>query len=62
MECNTRLSKERRRAKGVCVRTCSKKIQLAKTQLQRDPKNEEVRGILSDSQCKLAEIFQESVE
>jgi hypothetical protein len=24
--------------------------------------NEVVRGILSDSQCKLAEVFQESVE
>jgi hypothetical protein len=30
--------------------------------LQRDPANEEVRGILSDSQCKLAETFQASVE
>lgn len=44
------------------MRTCSKKIQLAEAQLQKDPKNEEVRGILSDSQSKLAEFFQESVE
>lgn len=44
------------------MRTCSKKIQLAEVQLQRDPTNEEVKEILSDSQCKLAEIFQEYVE
>jgi exonuclease III len=61
-ECNYRLAKEKKRAKGARIRTCSKKIQLAEVQLQRDPTNEEVRGILSDSQCKLAETFQASVE
>jgi len=35
---------------------------LAEIQLQRDPSNQEVRGILSDLQNKLAEVFQESVE
>jgi len=44
------------------VRACSKKIQLAEIQLQRDPTNEVVKGILSDSQCKLAEVFQELVK
>jgi hypothetical protein len=39
------------------VRACTKKIQLAEIQLQRDPANEEVRSILSNSQSKLAEIF-----
>jgi hypothetical protein len=62
MRCNARLSKAKKHAKGMCVRTCSKKIQLAEIQLQRDPTNVEVRGILSDSQSKLAKIFQESVE
>lgn len=49
MRCNSRLSKERKHAQGTCVRACSKKIQLPEIQLQRDPSNEEVRGILSDS-------------
>jgi hypothetical protein len=44
------------------VRACSKKIQLAEIQLQRDSTYEVVRGILSDSQCKLVEVFQESVK
>jgi hypothetical protein len=57
MRCNSRLSKERKRAQGACVRACSKKIQLAEILLQRDPSNEEVRGILSNSQNKLAEVF-----
>ncbi len=59
--CNTRLAKEKRRAQGTCVRTCAKKIQLAELQLQRDPTNPEVRGILSDAQGQLAEEFQASV-
>jgi len=44
------------------VRACTKKIQLAEIQLQRDLVNEEVRSILSNSQGKLTEIFQTSVE
>jgi hypothetical protein len=39
-----------------------KKIQLAEEQLQRDPINKQVRDILSESQGKLAEVFQASVE
>jgi hypothetical protein len=62
MLCNSRLSKAKKHAQGTCVRTCTKKIQLAETQLQRDSSNEEVRSILSDSQGKLAEVFQNSVE
>lgn len=62
MRCNFCLSKERKRAQGACVRACSKKIQLAEIQLQRDPTNEEVRSIFSDSQSKLAEVFQDSVK
>jgi alkyl sulfatase BDS1-like metallo-beta-lactamase superfamily hydrolase len=59
--CNKRLAKEKRRAQGACVRSCNKKIQLAELQLQRDPTNSEVRGILSDAQSQLAEEFQASV-
>jgi exonuclease III len=62
MMCNVRLSKEKKRAQGTSVRVCTKKIQLAEIQLQRDPVNEEVRSILSNSQGKLVEIFQTSVE
>ncbi len=44
------------------MRVCTKKIQLAEVQLQKDPLDEEVKRILSDSQGKLAEVFQDSVE
>jgi hypothetical protein len=62
LACNTRLAKERRRLRGAQVRVHVKKIQLAEEQLQRDPTNEQVRDILSESQGKLAEVFQASVE
>jgi hypothetical protein len=62
MMCNARLSKEKKCAQGTSVRACTKKIQLVEIQLQRDPTNEEVRSILSNSHGKLAEIFQTSVE
>jgi hypothetical protein len=62
LACNTRLAKERRHLRGVQVRVHAKKIQLAEEQLQRDPTNEQVREILSESQAKLAEIFQTSIE
>ncbi len=62
MMCNARLSKAKKHAQGTCVRACTKKIQLAEIQLQKDPSNEEVRSILSDSQGKLAEVFQNLVE
>jgi hypothetical protein len=56
-QCNRRLAKEKKRAQGTQIRTSSKKIQLAEIQLQRDPTNEEVRDILSNSQSKLVEVF-----
>jgi len=39
----------------------TKRVQLAEAQLQNNLTNEEVRGVLSDSQAKLAEIFQNQV-
>jgi len=51
----------KKRAQGKHVRTHAKKVQLAEIQLQVDPSNVEVREILSDTQGKLAEIFQDSV-
>ncbi|CAK9261717.1 unnamed protein product [Sphagnum jensenii] len=60
-DCNARLAKEKRRARGTRVRSYTKKIQLAEIQLQSDPANVEVRGLLSEAQGQLAEEFQDSV-
>jgi hypothetical protein len=62
MLCNLRLSKAKKHAQGACIRACTKKIQLAEIQLQREPSNKDVRSILSNSQCKLTEVCQNSVE
>jgi hypothetical protein len=56
-----RLARTKKRAQGARAKTHSKKVQLAEIQLQRDPTNEEVTDILSDSQGKLAEVFQDFV-
>jgi len=61
MRCNVRFARTKKRLRGTHVRMHAKKVQLAKSQLQRDPTNEEVRDILSDSQSKLAKIFQDHV-
>jgi hypothetical protein len=61
VDCNARLAKEKGRARGTRVRSCTKKIQLAEIQLQRDPSNEEVRSLLSEAQGQVAEEFQDSV-
>jgi hypothetical protein len=61
-QCNYRLAKEKKRVQGAHIRFCSKKIQLVEIQLQRDPTNEGIREILSDSQSKLTKVFQNSVE
>jgi len=61
MCCNMRLARTKKRAQGARAKTHSKKVQLAEIQLQRDPTNEEVTDILSDSQGKLAEVFQDFV-
>ncbi len=62
MRCNTRLSKEKKCAQWRNVRASTHKVHLAEIQLQLDSADEEVRSILSNSQAKLAEIFQTSVE
>jgi hypothetical protein len=61
MSCNNRLTKAKKRLRGAMIRTHTKKIQLAEAQLQGDPTNEGVRDILSNSQAKLAEIYQNQV-
>jgi hypothetical protein len=62
MACNTLLTKERNRLRGAQIRVHSKKIQLAKVQLQLDPTNEHILNILSELQRMLAECFQILVE
>jgi hypothetical protein len=61
MSCNTHLAKDKKRAQSTRVRTHAKKVQLAEIQLKSNPTNVEVRDILSDTQCKLVEVFQDSV-
>lgn len=60
--CNAFLLKEQNRLIGTQVKAHSKKIQLAEVQLQSEPTNEHVRGILHESQGRLAELFQTSIE
>jgi hypothetical protein len=54
MACNNRLAKVKKRLRGATIRMNTKRVQLAEAQLQNNPTNEEVRGVLSDSQAKLA--------
>jgi hypothetical protein len=61
MICNNRLAKEKIRLKGAMIKSHIEKIKLAEVQLQGDPTNEGVRDILSDSQAKLAEVYQNQV-
>ncbi|CAK9198441.1 unnamed protein product [Sphagnum troendelagicum] len=57
--CNVMMAREKRRAQGAHVRSCTKKIQLAELQLQRDPTNSKVRGILSNAQGKKKALMRE---
>ncbi len=61
VHCNMLLAKEKKRTEETRVKTCAKKIQPVELQLQTDPINVEMRGILSNAQGKLVEIFQASV-
>jgi hypothetical protein len=61
MCCNMRLAKAKKCLRGATIRALTKKNQLAETQLQGDPTNEEVRDILSHSQVKLENIYQNQV-
>jgi hypothetical protein len=47
-QCNRRLSKEKKRAQGAQIRSCTKKIQLAEVQLQKNSTSEDIRHIMSD--------------
>ncbi len=56
---NNRLAKAKRRLKGAMIRSHTEKIKLV--EVQGDPTNEGVRDILSDSQAKLAKVYQNQV-
>jgi hypothetical protein len=58
---NNRLAKAKRRLKGAMIRSHTEKIKLAEVQLRGDPTNEGVRDILSNSQAKLAKVYQNQV-
>jgi hypothetical protein len=62
LACNAQLMKERCRLRRAQVKAYTKKIQLVEEQFQWDPTKEQVRNILSESQGKLAEVFQASIE
>lgn len=61
MICSNCLAKAKRRLKGAMTRSHTEKIKLAEVQLQGDLTNEGVKDILSDSQAKLAEVYQNQV-
>jgi len=61
LKCNTRLSKEKRKAKGTRFRALQHKIRLAKIQFQISPENERVRNILSEAQGHMADTLQDQV-
>jgi hypothetical protein len=61
LKCNGKLAKEGKREKGARIRDLQHKTRLAEIQLQRNPEDEPVRGILSEAQGHLADALQEQV-
>jgi hypothetical protein len=52
------LSKQRCKKRGQLIKTHSKKVSLAKIQLQNNPTNVEMRAIILAFQAQLIEVFQ----
>ncbi len=61
LQCNIKIAREKKKAKGARVRNLQQKIRLAEVQLQRDPEDETAREILSVAQGHLANSLQEKV-
>ncbi len=61
LQCNIKIAREKKKAKGARVRNLQQKIKLAEIQLQRDPEDEPTREILSVAQSHLADLLQEKV-
>jgi exonuclease III len=61
LQCNIKITREKKKAKGARARNLQQKIRLAKVQLQRDPEDKPAREILSVAQGHLADSLQEQV-
>ncbi len=61
LQCNIKIVREKKKAKGAKIRTLQQKIRLAEVQLQRDPEDEPAREILSVAQGHLVDSLQEKV-
>jgi len=61
LQCNIKIAREKKKAKGARVRNLQQKIRLAEVQLQRDPEDEPAREILSVAQGHLVDSLQEKV-
>jgi len=61
LQCNGRITRVKKKVKGVRIRDVQQKIRLAEVQLQRDPKDEPAMDILYVAQGHLADSLQEKV-
>jgi hypothetical protein len=61
LQCNIRITREKKKAKGARVKNLQQKIRLAEIQLQRDPEDEPAREILLIAQGHLTDSLQEKV-
>ncbi len=61
LQCNIKIAREKKKAKGAKVRNLQQKIRLAEIQLQKDPEDEPAREILSVAYGHLADSLQEKV-
>ncbi len=61
LQCNIKIAREKKKAKGARVRNLQQKISLAEVQLQKNPEDEPAREILSVAQGHLADSLQEKV-
>jgi hypothetical protein len=61
LNCNGKLTKERKWEKGARTRGLQQKTRLAKIRLQEDPKDESIRSILSTAQGHMANSLREQV-
>ncbi len=61
MLCNTHFANMKKRLREAQVKALAKKVQLTEAQLHQDLTNKQVKKILSESQGKLIDLFQDLV-
>jgi len=61
LQCNIKIAREKKKAKGARVRSLQQKIGLTEVQLQRDLEDEPAREILLVAQGHLADLLQEKI-